>query len=56
VVIASAENADTLARELGDRFQVEFYGLRPGILLTVFIEKSLWERFLKEGPGRQVDD
>jgi uncharacterized protein (TIGR03663 family) len=56
IVIASVENADLLAPKLGDRFQVEFYGLRPGVLLTVFIDKPLWERFLKKKPGRQVDD
>lgn len=56
VAIASAENTDTLALKLGDRFQVEFYGLRPGVLLAVFIDKPLWERFLKERPGRQAGD
>jgi uncharacterized protein (TIGR03663 family) len=31
---------------LGDRYVSEFYGLRPGVLLTVYVERSLWQRFL----------
>jgi len=46
VVIASQENAAALDSALGDRFQAEFYGLRPGVLLTVYIERALWLRFL----------
>ena len=46
VVIASQENAAKLAGILGDRFQVEFYGLRPDVLLTMYIDRTLWERYL----------
>jgi uncharacterized protein (TIGR03663 family) len=46
VIIASQENAGKLEAALGDRFQAEFYGLRPGVLLTVFIDRTLWDRFL----------
>jgi len=48
VIIASQENAGVLESVLGDRFQAEFYGLRPDVILTVFIDRSLWERFLRE--------
>jgi len=47
VLIASQENSEELEAVLGDRYISEFYGLRPGVLLTLYIERSLWERFLK---------
>jgi predicted membrane-bound mannosyltransferase len=47
IVIASAENAAALDAALGDRYQAEFYGLRPNVLLTLFIERGRWERFLE---------
>ncbi len=46
VLIASEENAGRLDARLGDRYVSEFYGLRPGVLLTMFVEHGLWERFL----------
>jgi uncharacterized protein (TIGR03663 family) len=47
VLIASQENAEELEAALGDRYISEFYGLRPWVLLTLHIERPLWERFLK---------
>jgi hypothetical protein len=32
---------------VGDRYLSEFYGLRPGVLLTLFVERGLWDRFLE---------
>jgi len=46
VVIATEENAGKLAAALGDHFQAEFYGLRPGVLLTIYIDRTLWDRLL----------
>jgi uncharacterized protein (TIGR03663 family) len=46
VVIAAQENAGKLEAALGDRFQAEFYGLRPGVLLTIYIDRALWDRYL----------
>lgn len=46
VVVASQENTAALDAALGGRYVSEFYGLRPDVLLTVYIERSLWERFL----------
>jgi uncharacterized protein (TIGR03663 family) len=46
VIIASQENAGVLQSILGDHFEAEFYGLRPDVVLTVFIDRPLWERFL----------
>ena len=46
VVIASQENAEKLEPVLGDRFQAESYGLRPDVLLMLYVDRGLWERFL----------
>ncbi|MDO8836936.1 MAG: TIGR03663 family protein [Vicinamibacterales bacterium] len=47
VIIASQEQADMIGAQLGDAYVSEFYGLRPDVLLAVFIERGLWERFLE---------
>jgi predicted membrane-bound mannosyltransferase len=47
VIVASQDHAETLAAALGDRYVSEYYGLRPEVLLTVFIERGLWECFLQ---------
>lgn len=54
VVIASQENTAAIEQRLGDRYVSEFYGLRPGVLLTLFIERGLWERFLAARAPRGV--
>ncbi len=46
VIVASQENAAAVEAALGDRYVSEFYGLRPDVLLTVYMERGLWERFL----------
>ncbi|HSK09267.1 MAG TPA: hypothetical protein VK911_06805, partial [Vicinamibacterales bacterium] len=46
VIIASQDHAAAVEAAAGERYVSEFYGLRPEVLLTVFIERSLWERFL----------
>jgi len=45
-IIASPDYAAGLDTALGDRYVSEFYGLRPGVILTVFIERGLWDRFI----------
>jgi uncharacterized protein (TIGR03663 family) len=47
VVIASQRFAEVIGAETGDSFQAAFYGLRPEIVLTLFIDRPLWEDFLK---------
>jgi len=57
VIVASQDNADAVEAALGDRYVSEFYGLRPGVILTLYIERSLWERFLEsrqQQAGRPV--
>ena len=46
VVITSQEHAESIGAQLGDAYVSEFYGLRPDVLLAVFIERGLWELFL----------
>jgi uncharacterized protein (TIGR03663 family) len=52
VIVASQDNTGDVGAALGDRYVSEFYGLRPDVLLTLYIERGLWERFLgSRGPG-----
>jgi uncharacterized protein (TIGR03663 family) len=46
VIVASTDHADVLDGTLGDRYVSEFFGLRPEVLLALYIERGLWERFL----------
>lgn len=46
VVVASMANTATLDAVLGERYVSEFYGLRPDVLLTLYIERGLWDRYL----------
>ncbi len=47
VIVASQEHVDAVDAALGDRYVAEFYGLRPGVLLALYVEGGLWERFLE---------
>jgi uncharacterized protein (TIGR03663 family) len=46
VVIASPANTASVHALVGDRYHADFYGLRPDVVMTVFVERSLWDRFL----------
>jgi uncharacterized protein (TIGR03663 family) len=46
VIVSSMENSTTLDVSLGDRYVSEFYGLRPDVLLNLYVERGLWNRFL----------
>ena len=49
VIVASMGNAETLDAALGDRYVSEFFGVRPEVLLTLYVERGLWDRFLARG-------
>jgi len=49
LVIASAANVEKVAMALGDRYQQSFYGLRPEVVLALFVRRDLWDEFLKSG-------
>jgi uncharacterized protein (TIGR03663 family) len=46
IVVASMHHADALDDALGDRYVSEFFGLRPEVLLSLYVERSLWDRFM----------
>ncbi|MBK5299499.1 MAG: TIGR03663 family protein [Vicinamibacteria bacterium] len=52
VVVASMDHTAALDGALGDRYVSEFFGLRPEVLLTLYIERGLWERFLARASMR----
>jgi len=52
VVVASVGVADAVGAALGGGYmRPEHYGLRPGILLAVFIRQDLWDEFLRARAG-----
>jgi uncharacterized protein (TIGR03663 family) len=46
VIVSSASHAEMLDATLGDRYVSEFFGLRPEVLLTLYVERELWDSFL----------
>ena len=46
VVIASQDQAEAVGDALGDSYVQEVYGVRPDVILTVYVERSLWDRLL----------
>jgi uncharacterized protein (TIGR03663 family) len=51
VIVASMEHTAALDASLGDRYVSEFFGLRPEVLMALYVERGLWERFLaREAP------
>ena len=52
VVVASLEHTAALDAALGGRYVSEVYGLRPDVLLALYVERGLWERFLARAAWR----
>ena len=52
IIISSIDKLDKLQILLRDDYQSEFYGLRPEVLLAVFIRQDLWNNFLKKQAER----
>jgi uncharacterized protein (TIGR03663 family) len=48
VVISSAGFADAAARGLGPGWQSAFYGLRPEVVLSLFVRQELWDGYLRD--------
>jgi uncharacterized protein (TIGR03663 family) len=46
VMVASMDYAAAIEAGLGDGYVSEFYGLRPEVLMTLYVERGLWDRFL----------
>ena len=51
VIVASMDEAPAVEAALGDRYVAEFFGLRPDVLLTLYVERGLWNRFLARAAG-----
>ena len=50
VIVSAIEHKPVLDHELGDRYVMEWFGLRPNVFLALYIERHLWERFLSHTP------
>lgn len=46
VIVSSMDNTTAVDAALGDRYESEFFGLRPDVLLNLYVERGLWNRFL----------
>jgi uncharacterized protein (TIGR03663 family) len=46
VIVSSMEHTTALDTAVGDRYVSEFFGLRPDVLLALYIDRRLWDRFL----------
>jgi predicted membrane-bound mannosyltransferase len=57
VVIASASFAEAAGRKLGEGYQSAFYGLRPEVVLSLFVRQDLWDGYVRslavESPARR---
>jgi uncharacterized protein (TIGR03663 family) len=57
VVIASAAFADAAGRNLDGGYQSAFYGLRPEVVLSLFVRQDLWDAYVRDraadSPGRR---
>jgi uncharacterized protein (TIGR03663 family) len=47
VIIASADETARIQPVLSTSYQSEYYGLRPGVLLTLSVRDDLWEEFVR---------
>jgi len=47
LVIAAGDQTEIIKGRLGERFVFEYFGLRPDVLLALFIPRDAWNRFLK---------
>jgi uncharacterized protein (TIGR03663 family) len=47
VVIASAAIADAVGQSLDGGYRSAFYGLRPEVVLSLFVRQDLWDDYLK---------
>jgi len=47
-IITSLDKLDKLPPQIVQNYQSEFYGLRPEVLLTIYIHRELWDKFLEQ--------
>jgi len=51
VLVASPDYGALLDGRLGGRYHLEYYGQRPEVVLALYVEATLWERFLRSRAG-----
>jgi len=52
VIIVSVKFQEALDTKLLKQYQVEYRGLRPGVILLIYIEQELWNHYLHEITNR----
>lgn len=52
VIIAAASLKDKIAPLLKEDYYQDFAGLRPGVLLNVYVRRPLWDQFVKAQEGK----
>lgn len=51
-VISSMDQEEKLRGRLGEGFHMEYYGLRPEVILALHVRNDLWERYMTEKAGK----
>jgi uncharacterized protein (TIGR03663 family) len=51
IIIVSPDQEEDFGERLPGRYQAEFYGLRAGVLLMMYIRGDLWDAFLETRGG-----
>jgi predicted membrane-bound mannosyltransferase len=46
VIVTSQDQVAAVEADVGGRRVSEYYGLRPGVLVALYVEPDLWERFM----------
>ncbi len=48
LIVSSMDKVGRLELHLRDKYQSEYFGLRPEVLLALHIRKDLWDKFIEE--------
>ena len=48
LIVSSIDKKDKLEHRLDNNYLSEYYGLRPEVLLALYIRKDLWDRFIQK--------
>lgn len=52
LIISSLDKTEELEPRLHSNYQSEYYGLRPEVLLALYIRQDLWKSFLQKRPKK----
>ncbi len=48
LIIVSSDKLEKLPPQIVKNYQGEFYGLRPEVLLAIYIHRDLWDKFMEQ--------